>query len=570
MAQHAHAHVTSNCAGAAMIERNIQPTGEVPVTKLEVASAPDAGNAPSTPEPDADRVTRRGGTEAPRGHKIFSGARAEEYQEVIKPVELTHNSNTSWRVRASTTSHMTPDDEAPRTPTTLAPSGADPSIIAPGANTNTARNELPDKRATELFVLDGARPLDPATFPNPPRAGSIQLPTTIANISWMFDHYGITAQYDVIKKRLRLIVPGLSSTPENLENVALAHIVSLAALNGMSTGLVPNFVDAIGDRHQYNPVVEWIESRPWDGIDRLPQFYATLTQRGDFPEDLKQTLLRRWLLSAVAAALKPSGFRSRGVLTLQGPQSIGKTAWVNASVSDQVLREQVVRLDHHLDAGNKDSLLTAIGHWIVEIGELDSSFRKDIARLKGFLTSDRDKVRRPYGRTDSEYPRRTVFCATVNDPNFLVDTTGNSRFWTIPVVNVNYAHGIDMQQLFAQVAEEFRKGEQWWLTQAEEQALELHNRSHRAISAIQERVLDALDLARRDQQNLPSMSCAQVLQAIGVERPRNSECKECACVLREYIGEPKRIHGFNKWKVPLKSNTDFPSMSPSSRSDDDF
>ena len=143
----------------------------------------------------------------------------------------------------------------------------------------------------------------------------------------------------------------------------------------------------------------------------------------------------------LAAALKPRGFRGRGVLTFQGPQGIGKTSWVASLVPDPVLRDMVIKLDHHLDPNNKDSILGAISHWIVEIGELDSSFKKDVARLKGVLTSDSDKVRRPYARTESEYPRRTVFFATVNDNNFLVDSTGNTRWWTIPLASIKYQHG---------------------------------------------------------------------------------------------------------------------------------
>jgi putative DNA primase/helicase len=139
------------------------------------------------------------------------------------------------------------------------------------------------------------------------------------------------------------------------------------------------------------------------------------------------------------------------VLTLQGAQGLGKSSWVGSLVSDLDVRDMIVKLDHHLDPHDKDSVLSAIAHLIVEIGELDSSFRKDIARLKGFITRDFDKVRRPYARAASEYPRRTVFAATVNDGNFLIDDTGNSRFWTLPLVAINYEHGIDMQQVFAQL-----------------------------------------------------------------------------------------------------------------------
>lgn len=404
----------------------------------------------------------------------------------------------------------------------------------------------------QQFVLDQAEPLDPRSFPNPPRNGSTQVPATIPNVKFLLKSYGILARYNVIKKKLSISVPGMAGSPDNADSVALSYVISLASLNNIPIGQIANYVEVVADQHLYNPVANWINSKPWDGIDRLLDFYDTLPEAEDFSATLKQQLMHRWLISSVAAALLPNGLRARGVLTLQGPQSIGKTAWVKSLVPDDVLQDSVIKLDHHLDAHNKDSLLSAISHWIVEIGELDSSFKKDIARLKGFLTSDRDKVRRPYGRTDSEYPRRTVFCATVNEHNFLIDITGNTRWWVIPVVGVNYKHDIDMQQLLAQVAVDFHSGEPWWLTQAEEQLLEDYNQRHRSISAIRERVLGALDLEHIEAANLPAMTPTELLRELDIDNPTNPQSKECAAVLRECLGEPKRIKGQNKWRVPLK------------------
>lgn len=419
-------------------------------------------------------------------------------------------------------------------------------------------------QASQQFSIDNAQPLDSATFPNLTSKGDIK--GTIANVDHLLKSYGIAVRYNVVTKKLLLTVPGHSGAPDNFDNVVMTKIFSLASLNGMPTSQLASFVAAIGDRHQFNPVAEWVTSKPWDDVDRLHDFYDTLTHREDYPERLKQLLMYRWLVSTVAAALKPSGFRSRGVLTLQGPQSIGKTSWISALVPDPILRENTIKLDHHLDAGSKDSLITAVSHWIVEIGELDSSFRKDVARLKGFLTSDKDKVRRPYGRTDSEYPRRTVFAATVNDSNFLVDATGNSRWWTIPITQINFQHGIDMQQLFAQVAVDFNAGKQWWLTPEEEKLLEEHNRSHRSISVIEERLLDAIDPGKKDVANLPAMTATQLLLHIGIKNPTNPQSKECAAVLRSLLGDSKRIHGANKWRIPLKQQAWTPALSPSSPS----
>lgn len=408
--------------------------------------------------------------------------------------------------------------------------------------------------ATMQNSLDNVQPLDPRSFPNPPIAGSNHILATIANMQYLLESYGIAIRYNTIRKKLSIVLPGYSGTPDNADNVALAQIVSLATLNGLATGQIGSYIEVLGDRNQYNPIADWIMSKPWDNKDRLTSIYETLIECENYPNELKNKLIYHWLLSAVAAALKPNGFKARGVLTLQGPQSIGKTSWINSLVPDPILRENTIKLDHHLDAGNKDSLLTAISHWIVEIGELDSSFKKDIARLKGFLTSDRDKVRKPYGRTNSEYPRRTVFCASVNDNNFLIDSTGNSRWWTIPVTKIYYEHAIDMQQLFAQLAVDFHLGKQWWLEQDEEKLLEIHNANHRAISVIRERILEAIDLERVGNHGLPAMTPIAVLNELGISNPSNAQCKECAAVLRELLGESKRINGGNKWRIPLRNN----------------
>jgi putative DNA primase/helicase len=282
----------------------------------------------------------------------------------------------------------------------------------------------------------------------------------------------------------------------------------------------------------------------------LPDVYATLTTRDDFPEALKHELIHRWLLSLVAAAMM-LGFHCRGVLTLQGAQGIGKTSWFRRLVNDPILREDLLLLGHHLDVANKDSLTTAICHWIVELGELDSSFKRDVARLKGFITATQDKVRRPYGRTDSEYPRRTVFCASVNEDTFLVDPTGNTRFWTLPVVAIDYNHDIDMQQVFAQLAVELEAGANWWLSPEMERLLTEQNSHHTASSIVEEKVLAALDMELPDS-DWGYKSASEMLEVAGIHHPQNAQARECGAVLRRLFGQPKKIQGTMKWRVPVR------------------
>ena len=406
------------------------------------------------------------------------------------------------------------------------------------------------------FYLDQAEKLSPELFPHQPVGDSRIIPLTIPNLQFLLKSYGIRAEYNVIKKEPEIFVPGLVSSPDNAVQARMVQIKSLARQNGMSITGLEDIVLTLADRNQYNPVGTWIKSKPWDGVDRIPEFCNTLTVREDIPNWFRDILLKRWMISCVAAVFEPAGFRSRGVLTFQGPQGIGKTSWIGALVPDQALRESVIKLDHHLDAGNKDSQIAAATHWIVEIGELESSFRRDVARLKGFITNDCDKVRLPYARAISTFPRRTVFAATVNDSQFLVDSTGNTRWWVIPVTHIDYAHNLDMQQVWAQFTVEYEKGEQWWLTREEEDLLEACNKDYRVVSAIEEQVIAALDLSRKDEDGLPAMTATEFLEKIGLRYVKNSQAKECGKVFREYLGEPKKINGFMKWRIPFAKNPD--------------
>lgn len=427
-------------------------------------------------------------------------------------------------------------------------------------STHAPKPDVHDALVTTGYVTDQAQPIPPDQFPNSPQGWNKILPATLANIACVLQAYDIKVFYDCIKKKLRIVIPGHTGTSDNADNTAITILISLVTLNGMAIGQVPALVEAIGDRNIFNPVTEWISSKPWDGVDRLPELFETLKEREGFSAQLKRILVYKWLLSATAAAVIPRGFKARGVLTFQGPQGIGKTSWVMRLVSDPLLRDLLIKVDHHLDPHNKDSILGAITHWIVEIGELDSSFRKsDVSRLKGVLTSDSDKVRRPYAKTESEYQRRTVFCATVNEENFLVDHTGNTRWWTLPLVEINFQHSIDMQQVFAQLALDVSQGMPWWLTKDEEALLERHNSDHRSVSLMRERLMRCLDVEKIGAPGSPAMGTVKILTMLGYDRPTNGDTKELTAILREVLGPSKKVNGTQKWRMPLNArvSTDF-------------
>ena len=386
--------------------------------------------------------------------------------------------------------------------------------------------------------------VDPYEWPN--LSSKLKPLNTIPNLKHLLNHYGFTVSYDVIRKDLRIEYPGRRGTQDNAREAAVNTVVSLCALNGLPKTETPGYLLNIGDENLVNPVMDFITLKPWDGVSRFNDLMETVQTREGYNRGLFAMLLRRWMISAVAAAAMPSDFWSKGVLVFQGEQSLGKTAWIRALLPNHL--RDLVKIDATINPDNKDTIISAISHWIVELGEFDGTLRKaDIARLKGFISQDVDQFRRPYARSEGKYQRRTVFYASVNPDKFLVDDTGNVRFWTVPVVGVNSQHGIETQQLWAEVFEWFKAGERWWLTRDEEALLEQANNEHRTIDPIEEIIRGAYDCGVPRTRML---TAADVLREIGYDKPTTGQARIASSVLKEMFGDPRKSHGRIVFTMP--------------------
>jgi len=367
---------------------------------------------------------------------------------------------------------------------------------------------------------------------------------TIENLEALMQAHQVRARYNLVSKTVELDVPGLGGTADNRANTSLAVLASIAARHSMPRESLGEYVKAIADRNAFSPVGEWIRAKQWDGRDRLPAFFATIEAED---KALRDVLLRRWLIAAVAAVMKPSGFWCKGVLTLQGAQNLGKTSWFRALVPQEL--RHLIREGMHLDAQNRDCIVTAVSHWLVELGELEATLRRDMESLKAFITQTSDRMRRPYDRVDSEYPRRTVFFASVNSDRFLKDATGNSRFWVLRCQRIEHAHGLDMQQVWAQVyAQFYLQGEQWHLTQEEQEQLDRANGQFREISPIEELLPLRFDLNVKPTTEL---TATQVLLHLGYDKPTRAQQLEAGAALKNLNVPHRLLRGNTVYKLPL-------------------
>lgn len=391
---------------------------------------------------------------------------------------------------------------------------------------------------------------DPGTTdiysPLPDETSSGKPLSTIENLREILRRSKVTVRYNVITKEEEVLIPGGRFSLDNQANAALSVILSTCAKFRMPLAQVPEYIAMLADANPYNPVVEWIESKPWDLRDRIPELAATLHVREG--EALRDVLLRKWLISACAAAYSPTGVSAHGVLVLQGDQYIGKTQWFRMLVP---ARLGVIKDGLSLRPDDKDSIKRAISYWLVELGELDSTFRKaDVSALKAFLTADSDTLRLPYARKQAKYARRTVFFGSVNDTAYLHDDTGNRRYWTIACRAIDWDHEVDMQQVWAQARDLYRGGECWTLDRPTMDALNESNTGYTAPDPIRERLQRAF-VWDSDEANWDWRSATDALILAGLSNPDRSDATRAAHALRRLNGgNGKRMGGQNLLLVP--------------------
>lgn len=188
----------------------------------------------------------------------------------------------------------------------------------------------------------------------------------------------------------------------------------------------------IEDESRYNPVEDMLKSTKYDGIDRLTKLAEIL---GIAENKTYVLYLKKWLHQCVAMALnnEKNPYGADGVLVIRGPQGAGKTLFC----SKIAMKADWFAEGISIDLDKKDTVIQATSVWIAEMGELDSTLKREQLALKAFVTTRSDTYRQPYARVATTKPRRTSFCATVNPQEFLNDETGSRRWWVIEPTKID-------------------------------------------------------------------------------------------------------------------------------------
>jgi predicted P-loop ATPase len=373
---------------------------------------------------------------------------------------------------------------------------------------------------------------------------------THVNLEWLLRHFKAVIRYNKMTRMREVSLGEQFIFQDDVENSSLSRVKYLATLNYMPILQIDSHLDQIAQENSYHPIVDCILSNPWDGINRLDGFIGTLKSTN---EEADRVIIKTWMTAAIAAAFSENGFTNHGVLVIQGPQGIGKTAWVVRLAPTEC---NAIAVGVLLDPKNKDSVINSNRFWINEIGELDATLNKsDIAHLKSYITSSIDNIRSPYARRENRLPRRTAYIATVNEHNFLVDTTGNRRWWVISATEIDYAHKFDMQQVWAEVYHSWKNGALTYLPKEVQALIDSNNLDHEKIDPIHEAIHTNYDWATP---RTRSLTVTEIMKEIDYHKPTHGECTRAGKILTIINGKPARkSNGVKLHDIPQKLSPGF-------------
>jgi Virulence-associated protein E len=365
------------------------------------------------------------------------------------------------------------------------------------------------------------------------------------NLESVLDYLHIIVRYNQIRKRSEIIIPNFQCILDEYDNTTLTKVTDEAVKAGLSPSRIDEFINSIASKNLFCPVRTYIESASWDGQDYLEQFYSQIKSSD---ERMTRMLFRKWFIQSVAAVYEENGISGSGVIVLTGAQGVGKTRLFKDITRDisSVFLEGAI-----LNPSDKDSVMNVCSNWIVELGELDATFRKsDLAQLKGFLTKNKDSLRRPYARKESSFARRTVFAGTVNDFHFLHDRTGNRRFWPVDILSIDRDRSINYQQLWAQIKTFYVAEESWHLSPEEMKQVTEYSEQFLLNDLALEKLMEVYTFHEASDWEAKTMN--DICKAISLDYPTLGDMQKLASTIKRLNGNklPKKVNGINHHWVP--------------------
>ena len=302
-----------------------------------------------------------------------------------------------------------------------------------------------------------------------------------------------------------------------------------------------------------HPVRQYMEKLPeWDGNDRITELATHIHVRSVHPtktdDEVQEFLLwalKKWLVSMVATWMDDRK-ENQSILTFIGPQGVYKTTFFRHILPPPL--HPYFWENAHNSFHLKDDHFALTENCLVEIEEVDAFEGKDLSELKGLVTAEQIKERRPYAKFRTRKFRLASLCASGNEQYILTDKSGNRRwlcFWVDRIDNPREWQ-FNYEQFYAQLLSEYSNGFQYFFNKPEEARIEDFNQPFCQVSIEEELIVAHLRKPMKNE-SYKLMNATMIARFLG-----NGH-------LSSGISVPKigKIMRFKKYRMEIRHNTTF-------------
>jgi predicted P-loop ATPase len=293
----------------------------------------------------------------------------------------------------------------------------------------------------------------------------------------------------------------------------------------------------------FHPVKQYLSSLVWDKTPRINHWLATYGGAEETAENSDtQTYLEAIssivLIAAVRRIMHP-GCKYDEMLVLESEQGFNKSTALKALCPD----ESWFSDDLPLNVESKQVIEATLGKWIIEASDLAGWKKADRDHLKSMLSRQVDgPARMAYAHMPVERKRQFIIVGTTNNREYLLDSTGNRRFWPSEVRRFDIeALKRDRDQLWAEAVmreaanESTRLSENLWGVASEHQerrraldaweeiiegVVESTGTTNGAVRIATDTIWTALGIETAKRDNFSGRRIADVMQKLGFTRGR--------------------------------------------------
>ena len=250
------------------------------------------------------------------------------------------------------------------------------------------------------------------------------------------------------------------------------------------------------DIERYDPVNDYLEHLPkWDEKDRVTAMAERVpTEWADWTH-----LFHIWMRSMVAMWLGKGQLTGNALVPLLiGRQGCGKSSFCRILLP----RDLMDYYNDRINFKNEQDLNLGLSSFaLINLDEFDRVTQRQQIVLKYLVSTADLKYRPPYGKAYTSNRRYASFIGTTNEQMPLTDPTGSRRFVCVGIDgDIDFLTPVQHDQLYAQLVQEIRQGERYWLTKEEERSLMEHNLQYQRLNGLGEMLMAVVQRPRSDEE----------------------------------------------------------------------